>query len=311
MLLSQPCLFDYWRNFQAFAPEINVTQNRLSVIEYDISDILVQGSRDYDSKNSPSPGVLEKIPAQRGWLLDVIFLSDPMFGTIKFDPERQVIIYTPLVEGQKIDCCNYALTNGTQQSNVAKINLQLSYEYIGKVTLYSGSMSYGLNLYLKSAGYIVNNGIDLPVYSYINWYYNQKVVELDDSGVKRIYSRRIPIYECQFDMDKYNAGDASVPSLLNPLDTDLNYITIMPYSDMSLGPAFDGDSNRPYKPRGTFGDIEAELTAFYNTKQTVNSKGEPVTQVDLNKKQVVSSFISSTYGTDWGRSGNLNPVNKG
>ena len=66
-MISKPCVVDYWRNDVPVAPELTLETPNNVDFEIPLRDMIIQGARDFDTSVSPSEGVLDKVPVQRGW----------------------------------------------------------------------------------------------------------------------------------------------------------------------------------------------------------------------------------------------------
>lgn len=115
---------DFWRDHKSFAPDFEIEVTAGQPYYIDLSKYLIQGARDIETNRSPDPNVIEKIPMQRGWRLDVE-LKPPSSGSVKMSTYLTGIVYTPNPDFVGEDCFNYQLNNGTQKSNYGRISIKV------------------------------------------------------------------------------------------------------------------------------------------------------------------------------------------
>ncbi|AQT28625.1 hypothetical protein YOLOSWAG_145 [Erwinia phage vB_EamM_Yoloswag] len=302
-MLAQPCLFDYWRNYVPYAPDLSIPVKNSEETRYSLAELLLQGSRDHETGHSPTEGILDKVPVQRGWRLNAILISNTVRGDTSLNLFGDEIIYRPRSGYIGVDCCNYALTNGTQQSAVAQINFQVYqwYQYFMQITkrYQDGTRN---EFYAKPTVDFVSVGLQKVLYAEFRWYYNQYVVELDARGVKRAYKRRTLVQQTIANSTGYNGLTATKPTVINQYDK----VTFSTYFDTSLGQAFDGDTNVPFSPFGSQGDVEVEISLYCTEKTVTNpTTGAKIQQVDLSVPINLIFRASDIYGARWWESGNI------
>ena len=299
-MLAQVCLFDYWRNFVPYAPNLKIPAKNSEETRFSLRPLLLQGSRNDETGHSPTEGILDKVPVQRGWRLNAILLSETVRGTVFLDVPNEQIVYRPRSGYIGVDCCNYALTNGTQQSNIAQINFEVYqwYQYLMRIYLKDTTGSrhqFALNE-------VPTPNLDPVLYKEFTWYYTQYRLELDSKGVKRVYMRRYAVAKTTANYTAYNARTATRPTIINQYDK----VTYDTYLDTSLGPAFDGDTDAPFSPFGLQGDVEVEIKLYTKTRKVRNpSTGADMDQVDLTQPINILMKATDIYGKRWWESGNI------
>lgn len=299
-MLAQVCLFDYWRNFVPHAPNLKIPAKNSEETRFSLRPLLLQGSRDEPTGDSPTPGILDKVPAQRGWRLNAILQSDTVRGTVFLDVPNEEIVYRPRSGYIGVDCCNYVLTNGTQQSNIAQINFQVYQWYQYLMEIYVRDTTGSRHQFVLKE--VATPDLDPVLYKEFAWYYVQYMLELDAKGVKRVYKRRRAVAKTTANYTGYNALSAVKPTIINQYDR----VTYDTYLDSSLGPAFDGDTDVPFSPFGLQGDIEVEINLYTKTKQVINpATGAVLQQVDLSQPISILMRASDIYGARWWESGNI------
>lgn len=299
-MLAQVCLFDYWRNFVPYAPNLKIPAKNSEETRFSIRQLLLQGSRNDETGHSPTDGVLDKVPTQRGWRLNAILQSDTVRGTVTLDMANEEIIYRPRSGYIGVDCCNYVLTNGTQQSNIAQINFEVYqwYQYLMQVYIKDTTGSRH-QFVLKE---VATPDLAPVLYREFTWYYNQYRLELDAKGVKRIYKRRYAVAKTTANSTAYNNKTAVKPTIINQYDK----VVYDTYLDTSLGPAFDGDTDIPFSPFGLQGDVEVEINLYTKTKEVKNpTTGIKIQQVDLTQPITILMKATDIYGARWWESGNI------
>lgn len=299
-MLSQVCLFDYWRNFVPYAPNLQIPAKNSEETRFSLRQLLLQGSRNDETGHSPTEGILDKVPTQRGWRLNAILQSDTVRGSVFLDVPNEEIVYRPRSGYIGVDCCNYVLTNGTQQSNIAQINFEVYqwYQYLMQISIKDTTGSK--HQFVLTA--VATPNLDPVLYREFTWYYNQYRLELDGNGVKRIYKRRYAVAKTTANYTAYNALTAVKPTIINQYDK----VTYDTYFDSSIGSGFDGDTDKPFSPFGLQGDVEVEIKLYTKTKEVRNpTTGVKIQQVDLAQPISILMKATDIYGTRWWESGNI------
>lgn len=303
-MLAKPCTFDYWRNYKPVAPNITVQVRNSTDTEITLEQI-IQGARDELTKHSPTEGVLDKVPAQRGWRLNAIKINDPLLGTVRLNTFNDAFIYSPRSGYVGGDCFDYVLTNGTQQSDSGTITLDVYQWYTFRVLLYrkNAEKTYHRFTAYPFYRYAAGQAQLKPVkFTEISWFYNQYRAETDSKGVKRIYKRRILMQSTYADYTSYYNRMVYAPTIYNTASEIQAYT----YFDDTIGEGFDADFSHPFLPKRSQGDIEIDIK-LYTEEKTVWSAalGRYITQVDLDQPTVLTYRVSDIYGKKWWDSGNI------
>lgn len=303
-MLSLPCTFDYWRNYKPIAPNLTVRVRNSEPTVMPL-EMILQGARNELTGHSPTDGILDKVPAQRGWRLSAIQVNDPLMGSVSLNKFGDAFTYTPRSGYIGGDCFSYILTNGTQQSDAGTITLDVYQWYTYKVLIYRLNEQKTYHRFIASPYYRYAPG--QPVlpdvkFAELTWYYVQYRAEKDDKGVTRIYKRRTVLKRTNADYQAYLDGSVYAPTVIDD-GTQLRAYT---YFDDTLGQGFDGDYNQPFIPHYTQGDIELEIN-LYTEEKTVYSPrlNREITQVDLSKPIPIRYLVSDIYGKKWWDSGNI------
>lgn len=302
-MLAKPCLFDYWRNYKPIAPNLTIPVRNSGTSEITLEQIL-QGARDELTGHSPTDGILDKVPAQRGWRLAAIKINDPTVGTVDLNSFNDAFLYRPRSGYVGPDCFDYVLTNGTQQSDAGRIMLDVYQWYTFQMLVYrkNTQKTYHRFTAYPTNQYAAGQGELPPVkFTEITWYYNQYRAETVN-GVTRIYKRRIVMGSTYANYTAYYNRQVYAPTLYN----QCNEITAYTYFDDSLGQGFDADFSHPYVPKYSQGDIEIDIK-LYTEEKTVWSYylNRYITQVDLDRPTVLEYRLSDIYGKKWWDSGNI------
>lgn len=131
-MLSLPVVFDYWRNYKPEAPNLDWVISDQNSRTLKLNFLKIQGARDPSGK-SPTAGILDKVPAQRGWSCVPMVVGEPSHGTVRVNDTGDAFIYTPRAGYEGFDCFNYVITNGTQQSDLGKVTLDVRPWYKHKI----------------------------------------------------------------------------------------------------------------------------------------------------------------------------------
>lgn len=303
-MLSLPCTFDYWRNYKPIAPNLTIRVRNSGDTEITLEQIL-QGARDELTGHSPTEGVLDKVPAQRGWRLAAIKVSDPLLGNVRLNYFSDAFIYSPRSGYVGGDCFTYILTNGTQQSDSGTITLDVYQWYTYQILLYrlNTQKTYHRFTAYPFMKYAPGQEQLKPVkFTEITWFYNQYRAEQDSKGVTRIYKRRVVWQRTVADYTSYYNRIVYAPTIYN----QSNEVRAYTYFDDTLGQGFDGDYNHPFVPKNSQGDVELEIR-LYTEEKTVWSYAlnRYITQVDLDRPTILNYRVSDIYGKQWWDSGNV------
>lgn len=248
-MLSLPCTFDYWRNYKPIAPNLTIRVRNSGDTEITLEQIL-QGARDELTGHSPTEGVLDKVPAQRGWRLAAIKVSDPLLGNVRLNYFSDAFIYSPRSGYVGGDCFTYILTNGTQQSDSGTITLDVYQWYTYQILLYrlNTQKTYHRFTAYPFMKYAPGQEQLKPVkFTEITWFYNQYRAEQDSKGVTRIYKRRVVWQRTVADYTSYYNRMIYAPTIYN----QSNEVRAYTYFDDTLGQGFDGDYSHPFVPKNS------------------------------------------------------------
>jgi len=304
-MISKPCVVDFWRNDIPVAPPMTLETPNNVDFEIPLRSIIIQGAREFETSVSPTDGVLDKVPAQRGWRLTPIIISEPQHGTVKLSTDGESFIYTPLAGFVGQDCFAYAFTNGYQQSvvNNITINCRRGYEYSLKIfrrdigrtehrMVIAPAFDFSTLDYLK------------PVYMvYAAWYYNQYRA-VTEGKVTRIKKQRTLIGNTSWNRLFYDDIRAFAPTVLNSGLT----MTTKTFFEETLPSGLLEDTAQIFKPKHLAGDVEIELKLFTETKQTPipgSTTGQTLRQLDLDKFTLIKFTAAERYGIRWPDSGNI------
>jgi len=159
-------ILDYWRNFTPEAEDIYI--EAFSGVEtfIDLKHLLLQGAKDFYDFTSPSNGVLDAVPVQRGWLLEPVHTAEPLFGKIVDGWTPYGFTYQSYYRYLGADCFNYILTNGMQESRVGKIIVNVVPTYDVKVKIYNR----GIDRFYFSTEVTEPSGVPASVAKSFYWY---------------------------------------------------------------------------------------------------------------------------------------------
>ncbi|AXG67509.1 hypothetical protein JA33_135 [Dickeya phage vB_DsoM_JA33] len=302
-MISKPCVVDYWRNDVPVAPALTLETPNNVDFEIPLRSIMIQGARDFKTSESPSEGVLDKVPVQRGWRLTLIPISQPIHGSVKLSVDGESFIYTPLAGFVGQDCFAYAVTNGYQQSVVSNltINCRRGYEY-------------SLNVFRRNIDRTQHRMVVAPAFDfdtmnlphvhmvYAAWYYDQ-YREVKDGKVTRIKKQRTLIGNTSWNRSFYDQVLAFAPTILN---SGLS-MTVNTFFDDILASGLLEDTAQTFKPQHLAGDVVIKLNLYTETKQTPLPADPTKTfrQLDLNKFTEIEFTVVERYGIRWTDSGNI------
>jgi hypothetical protein len=302
-MISKPCVVDFWRNDVPVAPPLTLETPNNVVFEIPLRSIIIQGARDFETSESPSQGILDKVPAQRGWRLTPIIVSEPIHGTVRLSADKETLLYTPLAGFVGQDCFAYAVTNGYQQSvvNNITINCRRGYEY-------------SLNVFRRNIERTQHRMVVAPAFDFsesglpkvylleAHWYYNQYAA-VADGKITRIKKKRTLIGQTSWNQSFYDQVRAFAPTIVNSGLTQ----TVNSYFDDTLPSGLLEDTAQVFKPQHLAGDVEIELKLYTETKETplLTDIHKTLTQVDLDKYIEVKFTVRERYGIRWTDSGNI------
>lgn len=304
-MISKPCVVDFWRNDIPVAPELVLETPNNTEFEIPMRSIIIQGARDFDSNDSPSEGILDKVPVQRGWRLTLMPISTPSHGTVKLSEDGESFIYTPLVGFVGQDCFAYALTNGFQQSVVSNITINCRRGY-----------EYALNVFRRNIGQSQHRMVVSPAFNfssldylkpvrmiYAAWYYTQYRAVLEGK-VTRIRKQRTLIGNTKWNRFYYDQVRAFAPTIL---DSGLS-MNVETFFEDSLPSGLLESTAQVFKPKHLAGDVEIELQLFTETKRTPipgSTSNQTYEQLDLDQFQLVKFTVVERFGLRWTESGNI------
>lgn len=290
---AKPCSFEFWRNYVPNAPDLTFDVSNFEPTEIDLHDIIMQGSGTPDG-HSPTPGILDKIPTQRGWRHTAQIISPPTKGNAVLNAFGDALTYYPRSGLRGQDCLNYILSNGTQKSAQGRIFFNLTNRYRWKLLVTRKRVDKTLHNFQLISDHA--SGMPPILYMEVFWYYSHYVVRKDPQGVNRVFYERERTHSTRSNYQPYVQGQAPAPIIIDPA-TDVDIYTDY---DTTLGAAFNGWSNLPYSPKGVQGDIEIEIRAYTQQKNT-----DGLQQVDLDYPTAIQYRLSDILGTEWWDSGNI------
>lgn len=293
---AKACSFDYWRNYVPNAPDLTYDVSNFDATTIDLRDIVIQGSGTPDG-HSPTPGVLERIPTQRGWRCTMQIVSPPTKGTAFMNLQGDELTYVPRSGLQGIDCLNYVLSNGTQKSGQGRIFLNLSNRYRWKVLITRLRADQKLHRFILQSMHAA--GMPAIQYLEVIWYLNGPMERKDANGVNRVYNLREQVAATKADYIPYINKETVTPVIIDSA-TDVKIWTDF---DNDFAPAFNGSSGEPYSPKFIQPDVEIEFLVYTELKAVTGA--EITHQVDLDRPTRLLYRLSDLYGTAWWESGNI------
>lgn len=312
-MLSQPVIFDYWRNYKPLAPDLEWLIADRKTWTYDLRPLLLQGSRDEET-NSPTLGILEKVPAQRGWKCSPMIIGQPSRGTVRINSTFDGFEYIPRPGFVGFDCFNYVLTNGTQQSDVAKVTVEVKPWYSHRLIVIRDTADKS-NHTFKLIDNFPEGAEKVYMQTYEWSYTNLKVTK--EGQASRIFSAS-PIvkktYVGSFITGRDCGTSVSFLPYMGPPAKDVpnikNILSMPTPSDNLIG--FDGNSDILYHPRNLRGIMKVKVKLF--TETITRSYSFPCgrgtrtivrTHVDLTKFHEIEYDFADYYGQRWHESGNV------
>ena len=276
-------VLDWWRNYVPVVPaeiEFECKQGEDALL--DLTKYLVQGARDFDTNESPSDGVLDKVSVQRGWRCRPLLLNTP-----------DTALVTQVPTGFKIKCAeagtqcfNFRLTNGTQMSDVVKVLLQVSAWYSVSVTVYRKTADE----YVFVAAPTFPKELRQPFSYTFHWYWDHKVM-VTDTVVKtsRVVDTETLLQESTV-IDQY---PQFMPVIVKKPKLDYVFTT-----DTNLS-GLDGNSSRVYQPTGTRGKLRLVCRLYFDA---YHNSG--ISRLDMSK------YTEIEYVTpdNWWLRGDIQPI---
>lgn len=292
---AKPCVFEHWRNYVPHAPDLEYEVSNTFPTEIDLGRLLLQGSGTPDG-HSPTPDVLDKVPAQRGWRCMMQIVSPPAMGNATMNESQDVITYHPRSGLLGTDCLNYVLNNGTQSSAQGRLFFKISKQYSWKFII-TAMNSLRTEFNMKTVRDF-DPQYPTPEYMEIFWFYTHPVVRKDPQGVKRVFIEREQVAATRANYRDFLEGEARKPTILESAEEVLIYTQF----DTALGPAFEGWSGVPYSPKNTQGEIEVEFVVY---NEMLKNPLTGIFQVDLSRPKKIRYLLSDLLGKTWWESGNI------
>lgn len=301
-MIAKPCVVDYWRNDIPVAPTFEFSTPNTMEFVIPMKSVMIQGARDFETNDSPSPNVLDKVPAQRGWRLQLIISSEPTNGTVRISTDGESFIYTPRGAFVGTDCFSYSLTNGFQQSVTSNITVHCVRGYEYDLLIFRRNIARTSHRFQVTAAFDFSS-LNLPqIYLiFCEWYYTQ-YVEVMDGKVKRVKKVKKLVAQTTWNRSFYDQVQAFAPTL-----TSTGMVpTIETYFDGNLSGLLE-DTAQVFHPQNLPGEIEVEMKLYTETKQTPlpNNPSQTRIQVDLSKFILFKKSVTTIYGKRWTDSGNV------
>lgn len=280
---------EYWRNFKPVVPEvINIEGNENTEIIIPLKTLLLQGARDTEGE-SPTEGILDKVPVQRGWRLTPMILNQPELGKVRLSDDRESIIYLPRAKFLGDECFNIRLTNGTQASDPIRIEVKVKPFYRMWFDIYRVSESR----YVFKERHQWPKEVKAPYCYATFWWWTRPVAEWNEKRQAfEIFTRRDLILASEVGGVYHSFWP--MLRLRNRLDWTFT-------TDENLR-GFDGVSERLYQPTGTRGILQLEGRVY--NKETYNDGPYPYSSVDLVNWE---PLLIETQ-PEWWNSGNILPI---
>lgn len=278
---------EFWRNFKPDAPDMKLNVDSGKELVIDFQDLLVQGAVDKD-RNSPTDGILDKVPAQRGWALKLL-TTRPKNGSLHFTPDMTGLVYKSRSQYIGPDCFNYRLSNGTQVSDFARVDIDV------KDSLYYQIMAYkkGTKFKLSATPHFAPDSVH-PKRVLFKWYLVGPMASVEN-GVTRIRQGTILLAQTKYVLEHLMWEWRYVSNIISQYQT----IDVDGTTDANLVGLL-GDTPLPYKPTGNALDIRLDVEC-YDTDLIENDTYHAVPYY------TGSTLVSDLYGESWTTSGNLYP----
>lgn len=273
---------DHWRHFMPLAPDIEIQVESGAVTYHSLpNDVIIQGARDPSTHESPSID-LSKIPFQRGWRLTFVPITVPLQGQVQstIDGFR----YEVHSQFNGSDCFNYHLTNGTQESNIAKVTLNVVQGYQYDIALRN---TFGDSFEFEMLG-LRPTELPIPQHQLFRWYWNRpRLVRNPNLGNRKQveWKRSLIAY---YEIDGYYDGQNRYHYFVGSNPVKVSYAF---HDDLACEGFPIGDTDKLYEANGDRGQVECEVVFFYG--ELLKSE---------SRRFVVSP--ESIYGRKWWDSGN-------
>lgn len=250
-------VLDWWRNFKAHAPEIiEVVGRENTHINVDLRPYLLQGARDTEG-NSPTDGVLDKVPVQRGWRLEPLLMNQPDLGQVRVSDDRLGMTYIPPSGFLGEECFNIRLSNGTQATDPIQIHVKVEKYYRAWFDVYKRT---GNIFVFKAYSDFKVESFKLPYFHSLVWWVEKPVAVYNEARrANEIFVRRMIVKQTEWGP---NMVHQFIPTHSNPRRVEL----ILPFDDELTG--FDGTSERLYIPKHTRGKVLLETRLHFDVNHT-------------------------------------------
>lgn len=278
---------DWWRNFKAYAPEvIEVVGRENTEIFVELKEYLLQGARDWDGI-SPTEGVLDKVPMQRGWRLEPLLMNQPQLGTVRIADDRQGIVYIPQSDFLGDECVNIRLSNGTQVTDPIQIHIKVEKYYKAWFDIYKRTGDF----FVFKSYYDLNvASFPKPYFVSLVWWLDAPVAIYDERRrANEVHVVRRKLKETQYGP---NMVHQFIPTHSNPTRIEVP----LPFDDNLVG--FDGTSERLYLPKHTRGKVMLETRLHFDVNQSTR-------MADSGR---YTSLWSSTPDGAWWDRGDVLPI---
>jgi hypothetical protein len=205
-----------WRNFSAFAPDLVIKTKKNLPVEIDLSPYWVQGVTTPIKTED-----IEKRGFQGGWLHNFIAMGEPTFGLLQPSYSAKGWKYYPGYDFIGVDCFNYVLNNGTQHSNIAKIQVVVQDWYSGTIQV---RRKAGTNEFSYEGKVIIPAGLPKPTLISYRWYDIIPTV-LYEGGRPFVYElpkfffgtqyRVVEAGSCGWELEVYDKGNITPWRVMN------------------------------------------------------------------------------------------------
>lgn len=278
--------FDHWRHFEGVAGDLEVT-----VLAGEVNDIniprayMVQGARDFETKDSPSID-LEKIPAQRGWRMIPIHLTQSEQGIVQ--STQSGFTYHCYREYEGPDCFNYIMSNGSQETNVARVLLNVVRGYRYDVNLYRHT-SLENQFTFRVMG-LRDTELEKPTYQLFTWSKTEKYLKYNPVLDRmQVEERHLVIASYSIHSWWHQTGYGGY--WVHAVRHNPQQITYLFKDDEELNGYPIGDTDQVYVARGNLPQMYLDITMYFGALVTSRSER---TRIDL----------SELFGERWWECGN-------
>lgn len=280
-------MLDWWRNFKAYAPEVIEAVGRENTEIYvDLRPYLLQGARDQDGV-SPTDGVLDKVPMQRGWRLEPLLMNQPDTGTVRIADDRLGLIYVPRTNFLGEECVNIRLSNGTQATDPIQVHIKVEKYYKAWFDTYKRT---GNAFVFKSYRDFNVAAFKQPYFFSLVWWHEGPISIFNERRqANEIHVTRRKMKETSWGPNMVNQF---IPTHSNPTRVEL----ALPFDDELVG--FDGTSERLYIPKHTRGKILLETRLHFDTNSTLR-------MADSSR---FTSLWNTTHEGAWWDRGDVLPI---